>query len=249
MRDDDSTPALPATGQDASAAPRPSLRRAAPLIALLVAAVAAALLLGDALSFETLEARRHALRAWADANALLAGAAFVAAYAAAVAVSAPGALWFTISGGLIFGLALGAALSVTGATLGAVAIFLAARSGLGDALRARAGGWVARLSAGFQRNEVEFMLALRLAPVAPFFIVNLVPAFLGVSLRTFTWTTFVGIIPGAVVYASIGAGLDAVIARGERPDLGVIFSWPVLGPLLGLAALSLAPAVWRAVRR
>ncbi|MFN3616305.1 MAG: TVP38/TMEM64 family protein, partial [Rubrimonas sp.] len=177
MGEGDSTTAAPSVGA--------RLRRAAPLIALVVAAVLAAVLLGDALGYETLERHRHALRGWAADNALLAAAAFVLAYAAAVAVSAPGALWFTISGGLIFGTALGAALSVTGATLGATAIFLAARSGLGQGLRARAGGWMARLGDGFRRNEVEFMLALRLAPVAPFFIVNLVPAFLGVSLRTF----------------------------------------------------------------
>lgn len=225
------------------------LRRLLPLAALAAAAALAAWLAGDALSFETLERNRAALKAWADDNLPVAALSFVAVYAAATAVSAPGAIWLTITGGFLFGLPLGGALSVVGATIGATAIFLAVRAGFGERLRARASGWLARMSDGFRRNEAEYMLALRLTPIAPFFIVNVAPAFLGVRPSTFVWTTFLGIIPGGMVYASIGSGLDAVIARGERPDLGVVFSWPVLGPLLGLAALSLLPAVWRALRR
>jgi uncharacterized membrane protein YdjX (TVP38/TMEM64 family) len=227
---------------------RSRLRRLAPLAALALAAAFVAWRFGDALSFETLERNRDALRAWAEANRAGAAAAFVAIYAAAVAVSAPGAVWLTITGGFVFGLWLGGALSVIGATLGATAIFAAVRAGFGEALRERASGWLSRLAEGFRRNQAEYMLALRLTPVAPFFIVNVAPAFLGVRFRTYVWTTFLGIIPGGMVYASIGAGLDALIARGERPDLGVIFTLPVLGPLLGLAALSLTPALWRALR-
>jgi uncharacterized membrane protein YdjX (TVP38/TMEM64 family) len=227
---------------------RSGWRRAAPLAALALGAVVAAVLLGDLLSFEALARNRDALLAWRDDNRALAALGFVSAYVAAVAVSAPGAVWFTIAGGFLFGVAGGAALSVIGAATGATLLFLAARTALGDALRAKAGPWLERARATFQRDEASFMLALRLTPVIPFFAVNLVPAFLGVSLRTYVWTTALGIIPGSVVFASIGAGLDALLARGERPDLGVILSWPVLGPLLGLAALSLAPVLWRRMR-
>lgn len=225
-----------------------TLRRAAPLAALAAGAVAVALLFGDRISFDALAENRDALAAWRDANLPLAAATFAAAYAVAVALSAPGAVWFTITGGFLFGTALGAGLSVAGATAGAVVIFLAARSALGEPLRARAGPWMQRARAAFQRDEVSFMLAMRLTPVIPFFAVNVVPALLGVSPRTYVWTTLLGVIPGAVVFASIGAGLDALIARGERPHLGVILSWPVLGPLLGLAALALAPVLWRRLR-
>jgi uncharacterized membrane protein YdjX (TVP38/TMEM64 family) len=225
------------------------LRRIAPLAALAAAAGAAAWFGGDLLSFETLERNRDALRAWASGNLALAAVSFAALYAAAVAVSAPGAVWLTITGGFVFGLWLGGALSVIGATIGATVIFAAVRAGFGERLRARASGWLARLSEGFRRNEAEYMLALRLTPIAPFFIVNVAPAFLGVRPWTYVWTTFLGIIPGGLVYASIGAGLDAIIARGERPDLGVIFTLPVLGPLLALAALSLTPVLWRALRK
>lgn len=225
-----------------------SLRRAAPLIALALAAVAALVLLGDALSFEALARRHEALQGWRARNAPLAALTFVAVYAGAVAVSAPGAVWLTLAGGLLFGAWLGGALTVAAATAGATAVFLVAKTSLGDALRARAGGWLKRLEQRFQQDEVSFMLALRLTPIAPFFIVNVVPAFLGVRPVTFVWTTFVGIMPATFVFASIGAGLGDVIARGAQPDLGVILRWPVLGPLLGLAALSLAPVAWKAWR-
>lgn len=228
---------------------RARIWRAAPFAALLVGAAGAAWLLGDLLSFETLAQRRDVLRAWTEAHGALAAAAFVAAYAVAVALSAPGAVWFTIAGGFLFGAVPGAALSVTGATIGAVGVFLAVRAGLAGWATARVGGWMEGFAERFRQDAASFLLALRLAPVAPFFVVNLAAALLGAPLRTFVWTTFLGIIPGGFVFASVGAGLDSVIARGEAPDLGVVFDWPVLGPLLGLAALSLAPAVWRSLRR
>ena len=234
---------------DTPPAPRRGrLRRALPLVALLTGAAAAAWFFGDALSFETLERNRDALQAWRDANWTLAAATFVALYAVAVAFSVPGAVWFTIGGGFLFGLVGGGLLTVAAATLGATAIFAAARTGLGDSLRARAGGWLARMERQFHDNEISFMLAMRLIPAVPFFVANLAPAFLGVKARTFVWTTFLGIMPGTFVFASIGAGLGEVFDRGERPDLSIIFSWPVLGPLLGLAALSLLPVAVKALR-
>jgi uncharacterized membrane protein YdjX (TVP38/TMEM64 family) len=137
---------------------------------------------------------------------------------------------------------------VIAATLGATGIFLAARTGLGEPLRARASGWLKRLEKGIEENAVSFMLTMRLVPAVPFFVANLAPAFLGVPLRTYVWTTLLGIIPGTAVYASVGAGLGAVFAAGERPDLSIIFSWPVLGPLLGLSALSALPMAVRLIR-
>jgi uncharacterized membrane protein YdjX (TVP38/TMEM64 family) len=224
-------------------------RRLAPLAAILIGAVLAAVLLGDRLSFAAIEENREALLAWRDRNYATAALAFVAVYALSVTFSVPGAIWLTLTGGFLFGTVFGAAFAVTGASIGAVAIFLAAKHGLGDALRARAGGWVRRMEKGFSENQAGVMLAMRLVPVMPFFVANLVPAFLGARTWTYVWTTVVGIIPGGAVYASVGAGLGEVFARGERPDLGVIFEWPVLGPLLGLAALALLPTVVRALRR
>jgi len=224
-------------------------RRLAPLALIALGAALAFFLLREHISFAALERNREALLAWRDANYALAALGFIGAYALAVAFSAPGAVWFTLAGGLLFGTLLGAAYVVVAATAGATAIFLAAKTGLGDALRAKAGGWLKRVEDGFQENEVSFMLAMRLVPAVPFFVANLAPAFLGVRTRTYVWTTFVGIMPGTLVYASVGAGLGEVFARGEQPNLGVIFEWRVLGPLIGLAALSLLPVAIKALRK
>ncbi len=155
----------------------------------------------------------------------------------------PGAVWLTLLGGFLFGIVAGSVIVILSATLGAALIFLAARGMLSGLLRHRAGGWVARLERGFRQGEVSFLLILRLVPAVPFFIANLVPAFLGARFRTFLWTTLVGIAPATVVFVSVGAGLGEQLDRGQKPDLGVIFEPHILGPLLGLAALAALPLV------
>lgn len=226
-----------------------SFKRAAPLALALLGAILLYAFGRDYLSFAALRDNREALLAWRDAHYALVALGFVALYAAATALSFPGGLALTLTGGFLFGPFLGAAYAVTGATAGALAIFLAARTGLGDALRARAGGWVRRAEEGFRANEISFLLMMRLVPVIPFFAANLVPAFLGATTFNYAWTTFIGIIPGALVYASVGAGLGAVFEAGGTPDLGLIFEPRILLPLLGLAALSALPMVVRQVRR
>lgn len=219
-----------------------------PLLLLLTGAILGAVFLRDQLSFEALARHREALIAYRDAQPLLTPALFVAAYALIVAFSVPGAIWATLTGGFLFGLFPGVLYNVSGATLGALALFLAVRAGLGESLRTRidaSDGTVRRLSEGIRANEVPVLLSMRLIPVVPFFVANLIPAFLGVAAARFTWTTFIGIIPGALVYTWVGAGLGEVFARGERPDLTVIFQPYILGPILGLAALSLLPLLIR----
>ena len=104
------------------------------------------------------------------------------------------------------------------------------------------------MDAGFRANAFNYMLVLRLLPVFPFWLVNVVPALLNVRLRTFLVGTLLGIIPGAVVYALLGNGLGAVIAAGEKPDLDIVFEPQVLAPIIGLALLSLGPVVYRRLR-
>lgn len=226
-----------------------SLKKAAPLVLALIGAAALFVFGRDYLSFEALRDNREALLAWRDANYVLAALAFMGVYAAATALSFPGGLALTLTGGFLFGTIFGSIFAVTGATVGAVAIFLAAKTGLGDMLRERAGKWVKKAEKGFRENEVSFLLMMRFVPAIPFFAANIVPAFLGASTITYAWTTFLGIIPGAVVYASVGAGLGAVFAAGEEPNFGLIFEPQVLGPLLGLAALSALPIVIKQFRK
>lgn len=224
----------------------PAWRRLLPLgvvAALIVTAFA--LGLDDYLSFASLRANRAALLALVAERPGLTAVGFVLVYAAAVALSLPGALILTLAGGFLFGAALATVLVVIGATLGACAIFLIARSALGDLLRAKAGPWLGRMEAGFRRNALSYLLVLRLIPIFPFWLVNLVPAFLGVPLSTFALATFVGIIPGSLVYASVGAGLGAVFEQGGTPDLGIILEPQILLPLVGLALLALLPLAYR----
>jgi uncharacterized membrane protein YdjX (TVP38/TMEM64 family) len=228
---------------------KPLWRRLLPLGVLLVAVgLAFGLDLHHYLSFETLEAHHQAMRAFVDERPLATALAFIAIYAGSVAVSLPGAAILTITGGFLFGVWLGSLLAVTGATIGAVAVFLVAKTSLGDSLKARAGPWLRRMQDGFNENAISYLLVLRLIPLFPFWIVNVVPAFLGVRLRDYALATFLGIIPGSLVYASVGNGLGAVLAAGDEPDLGLILQPAVLGPILGLAALALLPVVYRKVK-
>lgn len=232
--------------------PGSSLVRRLPLAAAILAAIAGAVLLRDQLTFDALAANREALIAFRDANYALTVLAFIAAYVAIVACSLPGATVATLTGGFLFGTFPGALYNITGATIGACLIFLAVRWGLGDRLAARmeaAGGAVGRIKAGIDANQWSMLLVMRLVPAVPFFVANLIPAFVGVPLWRFAVTTFVGIIPGAVVYTSVGAGLGEVFARGETPDLSVIFAPHVLFPILGLAALAALPMVLKFVKR
>ncbi len=225
------------------------VRRSLPL-AVLVAGLALFFLLGldRYLSFEALSRHHEWLSQQVAARGPVAAAGFVVVYALVIALSVPGGAILTVFGGFLFGIWWGTAYAVIGATLGAVAIFLAARTALGDPLRRRAGPAVRRMEAGFREHALSYLLVLRLIPVFPFWLVNLVPAFLGVPLRTYLVGTFLGIIPGTFVYASVGNGLGRLMAAGERPDLGVVFEPEILTPLVGLAVLALLPVVYKKVR-
>ena len=222
------------------------MRRMLPLIVLLaLLALAYAMGWHHALSWDMLAARRAELQGAVAAQPFLAALAYVAVYAAAVAVSIPGAVVITVTGGLLFGTVLGTVLAVTGATIGAVLVFLAARSALRPLLARRVGPWLDRLRPGLEQDGFNYLLALRLIPVVPFWLVNLAPALVGMRLAPFALATFLGIIPGSAVFASIGAGIGHVLDTGGTPDLSLIVSAPVLLPLLALAALSLLPPLWK----
>lgn len=228
------------------------LRRWLPLGLVIAGAIVGAFFLRDSLSFEALRDNRETLLAFRDAHPVLMPVGFVLAYIVIVAFSLPGATAATLTGGFLFGLFPGVLYNVTGATLGAVAIFLAVRGGLGEGLRQRidaSDGAVRKLSDGIRANEVPVLLTMRLVPAVPFFVANLIPAFLGVAVWRFAWTTALGIIPGGLVFTWVGSGLGAVFAQGQVPDLGIIFQPYILGPILGLAALSLLPIVLKYMRR
>ena len=227
------------------------LAKLLPLLAIATVAVIGAVTLKDYLSFKALADNREALLAFRDAHYVATVAAFIGAYVVIVAFSLPGATIATLTGGFLFATFPGVLFNITGATIGATVIFLAARLGLGNGLEARmnaAGGAVGKIKRGIDENQWEMLFLIRLVPAVPFFVANLVPAFVGVPLWRFVVTTFLGIIPGALVYTSVGAGLGEVFARGETPDLGIIFEPHILLPILGLCALAALPIVVKALR-
>jgi uncharacterized membrane protein YdjX (TVP38/TMEM64 family) len=196
--------------------------------------------LGELVSLETLARHREALVGYVARHGALAAAAFVVIYIAVVAFSLPGATVMTLAGGFLFGVASGTALTVFSATIGATLVFLFAQRIFGADALDRLGPRAARLAAGLRRDAVSYLLVLRLVPLFPFVLVNLVPAFAGVRLSVFVLTTLFGILPGSVVYTLAGAGLGDVLAAGGAFEIGRVLTPRVLGALLGLATLSLA---------
>jgi uncharacterized membrane protein YdjX (TVP38/TMEM64 family) len=221
-----------------------------PIIAIILGAVLFfALGLQRYLSLDALKANRDWLY-WQVADRLiLVLAVYVLVYAGVVALSLPGATVLTLAGGCMFGLWLATGVTVVAATLGATVLFLAARTAFGDLLRQRAGPWLTRLHDGFQANAFSYLLFLRLVPAFPFFVVNLVPAFLGVRLRTFILATFIGIVPGTFVYSSVGAGLRTLLDSNGEFSLGGVLTPQILTALIGLALLSLLPVAYKAWRK
>ena len=173
---------------------------------------------------------------------------FFVLYVIFVAFSLPAATVVSIAGGYVFGQFAGTTYAVLAATTGATMLFLVAKTALGDPLRRRAGPAIKRLEAGFQENALSYLLVLRLIPLFPFFVVNLVPAFLGVPLRTFMIGTLVGIIPGTFVYSSLGAGLESVISQGEEITLTGVLTVEVVCALIGLAVLALLPVLYKVIK-
>ena len=228
----------------------PILRRL-PLIIILTVAVLGAFFLRDYLTFQALADNREALIAFRDNNYLLTVLVFIAVYVLIVAFSLPGATIATLTGGFLFATFPGALFNIIGATIGATAIFLAARWGFGEKLGARlegSDGIVKKIKDGIDENQWSMLFLIRLVPAVPFFMANLIPSFLEVPLRRFVISTFVGIIPGTTVYTSVGEGLGEVFASGETPNLGIIFEPAILFPILGLCALAVLPIIIQAVR-
>ena len=242
-------PEMPRTDPDTFASS--TVMRRLPLIVIVIVAILGAIFLRDYLTFEALSENREALLAYRDANYLLTVLLFIAAYVVIVAFSLPGATVATLTGGFLFATFPGVLYNVTGATIGATAIFLAARWGFGEKLGAKlegAEGIVKKIKDGIDENQWSMLFLIRLVPAVPFFMANLIPSFLDVPTRRFVISTFLGIIPGALVFTSVGAGLGEVFERGETPDLGIIFEPFIIGPIIGLCVLAALPMILKAIR-
>jgi len=219
-------------------------------LGLLVAAGGAFVLGGGHryLPFASLAEHREFLVALVARGGVFAAIGFVLLYAGLTALSVPGAMLMTLASGFLFGPWLGTLYALIGATLGASAVFLGARAGLAG-LAERAGARFRRLEAGFRQDAFSYLLCLRLVPLFPFWLVNLVAGATGIRLGTYVAATFLGMIPGTFVYASIGSGVGALIETGQHPDHNAILRPAILLPLIGLAALALLPVAYKHWKR
>ena len=214
------------------------------LAAVLVGGLAAFFLLGgrEWLSFETLKTHREALLAFKERNfaVMLAGAMLV--YAAAVALSVPGGLLMSLAMGFLFGRWVGTAAVVLAASVGATGAFLAARYLFADAARRRMGPRLTKLTKGFEENAFNYMLFVRLVPLFPFWLMNLVPAFTPVKTRTFFVATAIGILPGSFVFVNLGESLGSIESTSDLVSPELLLSFALLG------VLALVPVAWKKLR-
>jgi uncharacterized membrane protein YdjX (TVP38/TMEM64 family) len=227
-----------------------TLRRVLPLVLLLAALVALwATGLAGQLNWANFYHSRSWLDGWISHHPVSAPVLYAALYAATTALSVPEGAVLTAVGGLLFGVALGGAMAVIGATIGALVLFVAARSAFAPMMAARGGNRLTRIRAELHRNGFSYLLAIRLIPILPFWLVNLAAALAGMRLLPFAVATLIGIIPGTFVYAWVGAGVGNVLTTGRRPDFAAIFSPQILGPLVALGLLALLPVLWRGRKR
>jgi uncharacterized membrane protein YdjX (TVP38/TMEM64 family) len=243
--------------------PKFALRRLCPLVAIVVVSVGViAMGWHRQLSFETLVRHYEALRAFIALHEASAVAAYVVLYIVVVALSVPAGLYLTVIGGILFGAALGGTAALVGATIGSICIFLIAKSAIGEHLVRHAGRLAEKLAQDFRADAFSYLLFLRLVPIFPFWLVNLVSALAGVRLAIFAAATALGIIPATFAFAFVGAGLDSVIAAQQaayrsclaagRADCRLTFHMnAVVTPelLAALAALGLVALIPVVVKR
>jgi uncharacterized membrane protein YdjX (TVP38/TMEM64 family) len=189
-------------------------------------------------TLQKLAEHRETLLAWVSQHHGAALAGYTVLYALIVALSLPAAAPLTLAGGFLFGWLVGGLCAVLAATCGAVAIFILARTALAEPLARQAGPWLDRLRAGFQDDAISYLLFLRLVPAFPFWLVNLAPALLGVSLRDYVVATVIGIIPGTFAFALTGAGLDSVLAAHQDAYAACVAQ----NPAPGVCAFGLDPS-------
>jgi len=201
------------------------------------------------LSFEALQENQSFLKEYIQTYPIYSFLLFVAAYFTATAFSIPGASVLTITGGFLFGTLWASIAIIIGATIGATCIFLATKWALYDFFHKKMGNSLKKFSKGFSENAFNYLLTLRLIPLFPFWLINIVPAFFKVRIPTYVTATALGITPGVIVYSSLGNGLGALLEQGKTPNLGIIFQPNILLPLIGLMILSILPVVYNKVRK
>jgi len=219
------------------------------IILLLIIAAFGLIFFSEWISFEALKENRAEIAEFRDKNFTLSIISFWIFYVTLVVFALPGAAVASVSGGFLFGLGAGLLINITAASTGAALLFLLVRYGIKSFNYNKSNtlnsNFVIQIKNALVTNQISIMLILRLVPVVPFFLANILPALVGVRLFNFIWTTIIGIIPGGIVFTWIGVGVGEVFDRNEYPNLELLFSPVILGPILGLVALLFLPMIMR----
>ena len=219
------------------------------IILLLIIATFGLIFFSEWISFEALKENRVEILKFRDKHFTLSIVIFWVFYVVLVVFSLPGAAVASVSGGFLFGFGAGLLINITAASTGAALLFLIVRYGMKSFKYNKSNmfnsNFVFQIKNALVTNQISIMLTLRLVPVVPFFLANILAALVGVRLFNFIWTTIIGIIPGGIVFTWIGVGLGEVFDRNEYPNLELLFSPVILGPILGLVALLFLPMIMR----
>jgi uncharacterized membrane protein YdjX (TVP38/TMEM64 family) len=230
------------------------LKRFLPLIVIIGSLIVAyAFGLQSYFSLAYLSEQREVLQRFVSENYLLAVVSFFTVYTLATAVSFPAASILTIFFGFLFGWFVGGILVVFAATLGATILFWAAKSSIGGFLREKLAGTAASFADGFAKDAFGYLLVLRIAPIFPFFIINIAPALFNVKTRDYVLATFIGIIPGVFAYSWLGEGvgsiLDAAKANGTTPSVRDLVTPEITIAFAAIAIVAAIPMIIKRFRK
>ena len=215
------------------------------LVLLLILLAASLLWLGRDVAWDSLRQNQAFLMAGVSAHPIWAASIFLLSYVLTAALSLPQGALLTVVGGLLFGPVAGFVLTIVGATAGATILLVVLRFAFGATLARQRHRIPEKLRARLVRDGFSYLLALRLVPLFPFWMVNLAAAVADIRLVVFVPATLLGIAPTSFVMSWIGAGIDGVLTEGRTPDLSIVFTPRILLPLMALAVLSLIPVLLR----
>ncbi|MFK7873198.1 MAG: TVP38/TMEM64 family protein [Oligoflexales bacterium] len=183
------------------------------------------------LNLETLRERQGQLKIWVQEEFWLSCAAFLFAYIVMAAFSVPGATILTLAGGAVFGLFVGTVLVSLGSTVGATCSMLIARYLLRDAVASKLHDRIESLNKGFEKEGAFYLFSLRLIPIFPFFVVNLMMGILPISIASFFFVSQLGMLPATLVYVNAGTELSKLQSLSDVASPGLLMSFALLGAL------------------
>lgn len=200
------------------------------------------------LSLEGLKDSRAVLAGFVRAHPLQSLGLYAAVYVGTVALSLPTALILTLTGGFLFGPWVGGLAAAISCTLGAVVVFLISRLTVGDAVEAKTGARARAVAEQIKKDAFFYILTLRLIPVTPFWLTNVAAGLIDIPVAIFFSASLIGILPVSLIYAGIGAGLDALFASGRPLSVHALVTPRIVLPLIGLALLAVLPILYQRSR-